>query len=97
MQAVKITRWGPGKLQEIVKQLQDGINARTPLESKTISLEERPDGIRICLKDSETDGDEIENSVAGGGSNGTPVDIYGAVSGVPSVFHLFQSSAATPI
>lgn len=95
---IKIKPWGPPVLREIIGELQDAINERTPLPGMGIKFDEREDGVQISttlaqppavVKDPQGSG--------GGGSSGANVDLYGALNGAPAIFHLVQTSAPTPI
>lgn len=83
------------KLDNILERVQNAINERTPLASDTVDLDERDDGMQICVKDSSS----LSSEEAGGGTSGagTSVALYGANNGAPALFHLLQSSAPTAI
>lgn len=99
MKPVKLLRWGPKKLREIVVAIEGALNARTPHEGLGISLDESSGkGFQISTK--LAGGAAIQDSKDGlalGGSGGTNVNVYGALNGAPAVYHLLQSSPPTPV
>lgn len=103
--------FGPPKLRKIHQTLVSWINAITPKEGLGIKLVRgtasgqasvskeglgAASGIQIHADPGVSGEASIKKpSPSGGGSSGTPVDVYGAFNGAPAVFHLFQSSAPT--
>lgn len=83
------------KLDNILERVQNAINERTPLASDTVDLDERDDGMQICVKDSSGGSSSEESGAGASGAAGTPVAIYGSTNGSPALFHLFQSGPAT--
>jgi hypothetical protein len=92
VKAFTIQPWGPKKLREIFKSIVDAINARTPIEGLGVNVEEHPEGLQIHA---EIGAAGAADGGTPGGSGGGPVDLYGALSGAPAVFHLLQSSPPT--
>lgn len=86
------TKIGWKKLKDILEEIQNAINERTPLASDTIDLDEKGNGLQICVKENTSSSEEQEGS---NGGSGTQVAIYGARDGAPAIFHLLQSSAPT--
>lgn len=94
---VELPAWGPKKLREIILNIQNAINERTPIASETIELEQRPDGTQFCVKEATGTSAGEEGASGGGGSSGTTIDIYGSFNGDPAIFHLKQSSPPDPL
>lgn len=92
----KIERWGPQKLQKIWESIENGINERTPVAGMGIEIDISDKGSQISTSVA-VDAARAENQGQGGGSVGTPVDLYGAYNGAPALFHLSQTSAPTPL
>lgn len=89
------TKMGWKKLRDVLEEIQNAINERCPLASDTVDLDERSDGLVICVRDASSNSSSEEAGAGAAGSSGTPVAIYGARDGAPAIFHLLQSSAPT--
>lgn len=96
MRIFEVTKWGPKKLREILEQIQNAINDRTPTAGIGIECDESENGIQINLSAAQT-GTPEDSKGGTGVSSGTAVDIYGALNGFPALYHLLQSSPPTPV
>lgn len=93
---LKTGRTGWMRLDNILKAIEEGINARTPIAGLGIETEGSTNGTQISAKVTPSgDKDHINNPAGGGGSSGSIANVFGAVNGFPKVFHLFQSSPPT--
>lgn len=93
---LKIKPWGPARLRQIVKDIQNAINARTPVKGLGIEIDEQPTGAQISTSDSQPSASDDTEISGGGGSGGTPGDIEGALNGAPATYHILQSRPPTP-
>lgn len=99
MKPVKLPRWGPKKLREIVAIIEGALNARTPHEGLGINLDESSGkGFQISTK--LAGGAAIQDSKDGlalGGGGGTPFNLYGALNGAPATWPVSLTGPPTPI
>jgi hypothetical protein len=94
---LKIKPWGPPVFREIIGELQDAINERTPVPGFGINVDEREDGFQISTKLAQPPQTVKDPQGTGGGSaSGTAGDIEGALNGAPATFHFLQGSPPTP-
>lgn len=75
IERLKIKPWGPPVLREIIGELQDAINERTPAKGLGIKLDEQPTGFQISTNEAQSPSDENINSArvtdSGQASSGT--------------------------
>lgn len=86
--------WGPKPLRERITQLQNEVDARTPIPGLGINVTDDK-GKKISTK--AADAAAPGAMAATGGSSGTSVDVYGSLNGAPAVFHLLQSADPTAL
>lgn len=95
MKAFKLQKsFGPPRQRAIFNQIVEEINKRTPLEDFGIWITEEPGGMRISTK-SPNAKNKTDTTQGASGGTGTPVDIYGALNGAVTIYHLLQSSPPT--
>jgi hypothetical protein len=86
-------KWGPKKLRDIFKEVEEAINLRCPRADCGITVTEDPDGLLIGA---DTSANSSSTQSGGGGSAaGTSADIYGALNGQGALYHLVQSAPPT--
>lgn len=92
----KLPGTGWVKLDQILQKIEDAVNERAPVPGLGIAIEQTSDGSQISWNITPTQGEKDQPiGTQGGGNSGPVVNIFGAVNGLPKVFHLFQSSPPT--
>lgn len=89
----ELDKFGPKKWRKILGQYEAAINIIAPIEGDGMQLDFNNDGV-LYSTEAACSGD---GSNSGGGTAGTPVDVYGAHNGAPAVFHLLQSSSPSAV
>lgn len=97
MKALEIPAWGPKKLREIFKAIQDAINARTPIKGAGIGVSENPDGVQISAAVNPPADGSLVGAAGGGSGGGTSFPLYGALNGAPATYPVLLSSPPTPL
>lgn len=96
MKVLELTKWGPPRLREIIGEIQNAINNRTPVAGLGLDCDECENGVQISLENVKGTPDDTKSG-AGAPSGGTTVNIVGALNGAPATYHLLQSSPPTPL
>lgn len=91
----KIGRTGWKRLDLILTAIQEGINKRAPVAGIGIAIDYNDNGAQISIPVSHAGDKEATVGNNSGGQSGSIANVFGAVNGVPKVFHLFQSSGPT--
>lgn len=93
MDLFKVTQWGPKRLRAIFTEIQDAINARTPLPGLGMRSDEKPSGVQLSTKIAAPAIPSSAPPIQGGGS-----DTSGASSGYTVVATEFvdATNASTP-
>ena len=92
---IKIPRWGPPKLREILGQIEAAINQTQPLAGIGIDVDVTKGGTQISVQEAKQNQKPPGQQQAGGSSSGTPTDVYGAYNGARATFHFLQSAPPT--
>lgn len=92
MELLKIKPWGPKRLREIIRQIVEAINARTPKEGFGTRAKENPDGVMIHAEVGASGSLEAQVDEKITGSSGTASIVYGSLNGQPAKFNLIQSA-----